>query len=182
VTFHVHFIAQDALLQFVRWALEEGKGKPDPDDEGVVRGSACVLACAAALEAAVNDLIQDTGLSHWDELRLSSKIDTLAELQGTRIPWGHDPWQTVVTLIRVRNWLAHYKDPHIGLMGAQGEWVEDSSNKPPKIDPKAALGRGSVSRYFEAVVKAICCLKQLRGEVEDCTEALDQEFEPFRVG
>lgn len=182
MTFHVHFFAQDAFLEFVQLTLDEGQDRPDADDLAVIRGSACVLACAAALEAAVNELIQDTALSHWDELRLTSKIDTLAELEGQKIPWGQEPWQTVTKLLRVRNWLAHFKEPYIGLMGARGEWVEDAVNKPPKIDINSSLGRSAISGYFGAVIEAICRLQQLRGQVDDCSDAMDRKFEPFLVG
>ena len=182
MTYYVDFYAEQAFLAFVKKSISM---KPTDDDEMVQIGAVSVLACAAALEAMVNFLYKEDGrLPHFDELRLTSKIDTIAHLTHNSIDWGTQPWQDVARLITMRNWLAHYKDPNIGLLGsARGGWVDDGINKPPKIDPFQELSSPSIKHFYKATrlgLKELCSFFSIDPMF---IEFLDTEdYEPFAIG
>lgn len=148
MTFRVNFYAEQAFLSFVKKCIDN----PSSDkDETVENGSMCVIACAASIEAFVNSLLKEDGrFRHFDELKLASKIETLADFGEIEISWGTQPWQNISRLIRVRNWLVHYKDSDIGLINSSGEWVIDEINKYPKIDPEADLSISSIEKFYNA--------------------------------
>lgn len=152
MTFSVHFYSEQALLWSVRYALKTFPSTDINPYAYLAVGSSAVLSCAAALEAIANQLIQrQEKLIHWDELRLSSKIETIAQLEGNTIEWGGQPWQELARLIKLRNWLAHYKYAHVGLSGAEDTWVIDDYNHKPKIDPEIDLKRESIALMYNAV-------------------------------
>ena len=181
MTFKVYFYAEQAFLSFVKKSLIN----PTTDkDEVVEAGAVCVLACAAALEAMVNSLLKDSGrLRHFDELKLRSKIETIADFGGEIIDWGVQPWQDIAQLIRVRNWLAHYKDPDIGLVNSESEWIKDSVNKAPKIDPDRELSMKVVKNYYDSTRQGLKTLATCLHVDTYLVEFLDTEkYEPFPVG
>ena len=152
MTYHVTFYAERAFLRFLKKTLSHYT----EDDFSADIGCACILAAAAALEASINDLLQSDGrLRHYDELSILSKLETVADWGGVSIAWGNRPWQDVKQLIRIRNWLAHFKDSYVGLTTSSGTWVNDLANKPPKIDPYKELSRKQVESYYQAVRLAI---------------------------
>ena len=154
MTVGVTFYAERALLRFVKQSLDA-----HPSDLPVEVACVCVLASAAALEASVNSFfVNDGRLEHYDELTLLSKIETLADWSKLAVNWGHRPWQDVKQLLRIRNWLAHFKDPYIGLARSLGGWVDDVANTPPKIDPFVELSRSRIHRYREGTIAAIQAL------------------------
>jgi hypothetical protein len=111
-----------------------------------------IIACAAALEAMLNSMLARSGkLPAFDELRLRSKLETIAHWGGRKIDWGSKPWQDITRLIAIRNRLAHYKEAELGLMNTAMQWVVDDVNKPPKIDPMEELQYETVRRYYDAV-------------------------------
>ena len=113
------------------------------------------MACGAALEALVNSAFRIDGrFGAYDELRLESKIEVLADFGGAVVNWGERPWQKIRELIKVRNRLAHYKDPNRGLINAEGDWLP----APRDFDPEAALSMRAVSQYYDAVRAAAIAL------------------------
>ena len=141
MTFRVYFYAEQAFLSFVKKSIYS---QCESQNDDIELGAVCVFACAAALEATVNSLLKnDKRLIHFDELKLASKIDTIASLNGEVIDWGIYPWQTIGKLVRVRNWLAHYKNSDVGLVNSDGAWINDDFNKVPKIDPDEELSKES---------------------------------------
>lgn len=99
MTHHVFFFAERAFLGFAHQRLAQ-----QPDAFGVDDGAVSVVAVAAALEAALNGMFSfEKRLRHFDELRLQSKIETLADWGKLTVDWGSNPWQSVAELIRVRN-------------------------------------------------------------------------------
>lgn len=180
MTFRVYFYAEQTFLSFVKKSLVN---QTTDKDTLIEAGAVCVLACTAALEAMVNSLLRnDKRLSHYDELKLSSKMETIADFGGRKINWGTSPWQIIAQLIRVRNWLAHYKDSDIGLINSEGEWLKDVINKIPKIDPDRELSMKAVKSYYDATrqglkILAVCLC------VENLYEFLDTEqYESFIIG
>ena len=187
MTFNVDFYAEQAFLAFVKRSVST-----EIVDHALMvqTGAVSVLACAAALEAMVNSLFkQDGRFPHFDELRLTSKIDTIGHLTGKTIDWGVQPWQDIARLIMVRNWLAHYKDPYIGLVaggdyiGVKGGWVRDDVHKPPKLDPFQELSSASVERFYIATRQGLKMLALDLGIEPSVVEFLDTEnYEPFQIG
>lgn len=187
MTFNVDFYAEQAFLAFVKRSVST---------ESVNRelmlqtGAASVLACAAALEAMVNSLFkQDGRFPHFDELRLTSKIDTIGYLTGKAVNWGTQPRQDIAHLITVRNWLAHYKEPYVGLVaggdyiGVRGGWVRDDVHKRPKFDPFQELSSASVKRFYVATRQGLKTLALAFGMESSAVEFLDTEnYELFQIG
>ena len=80
----------------------------------------CIVACATALEAKANELLAKDGrLPAYDELRLKSKVETIAYWGGAAVDWGAPPWSAVSRLLKIRNWLVHYKEAELGIRGTQ---------------------------------------------------------------
>ena len=101
------------------------------------------------------DVFASKIISPWDELKLASKINVIFESQRTMVDWGAAPFQSISSLIRVRNWLAHHKEPYLGLSNSEGEWVTDSNGRSrPRIDIEKELERESIQKYYNAVRQA----------------------------
>jgi hypothetical protein len=181
MTFRVNFYAEQAFLSFVKKYLNN----PIFDkDEIVENGAMCAIACAASIEAMVNSLLREDGkFRHFDELKLASKIETLADFGNVEVDWGIQPWQNIARLIRVRNWLVHYKSSDIGLINSEGEWITDSLNKYPKIDPDTDLSRETIEKFYNSTRQI---LKELAVGLQFDSffyEFLDTEqYEAFLVG
>jgi len=128
-------------------------------------------------------LKNDGRMLHFDELKLTSKIETIASFSGDKIDWGVQPWQEISKLIRLRNWLAHYKDSDIGLINGDGEWIVDSVNVRPKIDPERELAKISVSKYYDATRKCLKILAALQNADTYLYDFLDTEnYQPILMG
>lgn len=142
-------------------------------------GASCILCCQAALESIVNTLLDKQDIiQHWNELRLSSKIDTIADLENEEIDWGVLPWQDITRLIRVRNWLSHNKEINVGFRGAEGEWIDDLNNSRPRVNPRKELSKASVRRIYDSVRGAGLELSEIAG-LRDSFDFLDtQDYDP----
>jgi hypothetical protein len=181
MSFRVYFQAEQTFLSFVKRTLAE----PCTDkDLTVENGAVCVLACTAALEAMVNSLLRNDGrFKHFDELKLASKIETISDFGGKEIDWGAKPWQDIAQLIRLRNWLSHFKDPDIGLINSDGWWIQDSHNKIPKIDPDKDLSAKALKRYYDSTRLGLKELAVCTGLDLTCYEFLNTErYETYLVG
>jgi hypothetical protein len=179
MTFEVYFNTEEALLLYVKYSLKN-LFKNNNDIDYLSVGSTCVLSLVAALEALVNKLIQERNrILHWDELKLLSKIEEIAQQEKIKIEWGNYPWQKISRLIRIRNWIAHNKESYIGLSGYKDVWVNNGVNKPPKIDPEIELKKESIQKYYDAVRECGMILCKIVG-VEDNFEFLKTEkYEPI---
>jgi len=181
MTHRFYFFAEQAFLSQVK--LLAYAESTDSERE-IETGAICVLACVAAVEAVTNALLtQYIGFKHFDELRLSSKIEYIAEHHHQCVKWGEQPWQDVAELIRVRNWLAHFKDSDIGLMNIDGVWLEDAVNKLPKIDPDIHLGLPRVRAYYKSTLRALKHLALLcKDSLGEYAYLETEEFQPVLVG
>jgi hypothetical protein len=150
----VTFYAERAFMKFVRRTLDSHSHGLPPEAAAV-----CILSLAAALEALVNQLfISDERLPYFDELHLQSRIQLLATWGKVKVDWGRTPWQDVKQLIRVRNWLSHFKDPDVGLISLSEGWVQDLAKTRRKADPSKELTRSALARYYGAVDAAATLL------------------------
>ena len=176
MTVTVAFFAERAFFRFIKQSLE-ANDSAIPIEQAV----ACVVAAVAALEATVNSFfVADGRLEHYDELRLVSKIETLADWYSLTIDWGSAPWQDVKSLLRTRNWLVHFKEPLIGLARSSRGWVDDGSHKPPKLDPYEEFSRERIVQYRDSTVAAIHALAAaLHPNLRDM---ISLEDDPFFVG
>jgi hypothetical protein len=148
----VQFFAEQAFLNSVKAKLFELKS--DRTSFSVDDGAVSVLACVAATEAMANGLfISINRYRYYDRLRLNEKLEVLADLAQLELNWGDEPWSSIQELIRVRNWLAHYKDSTIGLLGSEG-YVRTLDYALPKFTPERNLNHKAVLRYYNAVRKA----------------------------
>lgn len=177
MTFYVDFYAEQAFLSFVKSQVtKEAKF-------GLEDGAVCVLSCAAAIEAILNRLFENDGrLRHYDSLRISEKIETLADFAQVKVLWGNKPWQDIGQLISVRNWLAHYKNSTIGLVNSDSQWVVDDINKKPKLEPGVVLSREYVTNYYKAVLAS--CQLIVTGLNQDVHFSFlaDEDYELIIVG
>lgn len=179
MTFRVHFYAEQAFLAQTKAMLADRDKKLEHQ-----KSALCILACAAAIEAYCNSLLGKVIMfRHFDELRISSKIEHI-QLHGGKEPsWGTEPWQTVGQLLRVRNWLAHYKDHSVGLVNGDLQWLADSSNKPPKIDPYKELTFDRAQRYYDLTRQTLILLASDAGVgIEEADFLRSEEYQIFELG
>ena len=181
MTFRVYFFAEQAFLAQVKLLSNAVHTSSVKEIE---TGAVCVLACAAAVESLTNSLlINNVKFKHFDELRLASKIEYIGEYYQKPIDWGDTVWQQIAALIRLRNWLSHYKDSNVGLIGAEGKWLIDTINKLPKIDPDIELSSAKIKNYYKATLAA---LKQLvllcQAELEEFSYLETEDFQSSLVG
>ena len=151
-----HHLVFNADQTFLKFSKECIRSFDDNDKNNREKAAAVIIACASALEAKINSYLMSINrLPAWDELKIKSKIETLY-FWGNRDPdWGSSPLQEINTLIRIRNWLLHFKEPVIGLSNTGGEWIVDSHNKKPKIDPKQILTKEFSSTCYLTTIAAL---------------------------
>jgi hypothetical protein len=180
MTFRVNFFAEQAYLSFVKESL----ANPIADHEKAVeRGAVCVIALACALEAMLNVLLKEhTDLRHYDDLRFRSKIETLLDFGSLPIEWSRLPLQRIAELIRLRDWLVHFKDSDIGLTNSAGEWIEDSINKLPKRNPDTDLTFANVEKLYQAVRQVGLALAEGVGAKERFEYLQTEDYNAFLVG
>lgn len=177
MTFYVEFYADQAFLSFVKKHIAKDT-KFDLED-----GAVCVMACAAAIEAIVNQLfISCSDIKHYDSFRLKEKIETLGDIAKMKIDWGKEPWQGINKLIKVRNWLAHYKETTIGLVNSDSQWVTDEVNKKPKIDPGTVLSRQYVTDFYKSVLLSANSIVQELNTGAEFSFLETEEYESVIIG
>jgi len=177
MTFYVEFFADQVFLSFVKKHIEK------ETKFGLEDGAVCVMSSAAALEAIVNQLfISKTSLKYFDSFRFYEKIETLASFGGIEVNWGQGPWQGINELIKVRNWLAHYKETTIGLINSDSQWIIDNVNKKPKIEPGIVLSRSNSQKYYNAVLTGSFELAQALKAGCEFDFLLSQNYESIIVG
>jgi hypothetical protein len=141
------------FLEFVKQTLADSPDPPTPS------AAVCVLANAAAVEAVANRyFICLDRLPEFDQLKPMSKIEALAEIAGQTIDWGRSPWQQVARLIRVRNWLAHYKEAR-----GETEMVGIAGHRLSKFDPIGDLSWKAIREYYEATREGFASLGRSLG-------------------
>jgi hypothetical protein len=180
MTFRVNFFAEQAYLDFVKETL----ANPIADSyKEIERGAVCIIATACALESIVNLLLKDyTSLRHFDDLRFRSKIETLLDLGNLPIEWDKPPLQHTAELLRLRNWLVHFKDNDIGLSNSAGEWVFDGVKTFPKYNPEKQLIFANVEKLYRSVLQVGLLLSK-GVNAEDVFEYLKTEdYSGFLVG
>jgi hypothetical protein len=168
----VDYSAEQVFLKFVKDTLEAGR-----DDSGTVSpsGAVCVLANAAAVEALANRyFIYLDRLPEFDQLKTMSKIAALGKLAGNPIDWGRPPWQQVAKLIRVRNWLAHYKESR-----GNSEPVGVAGHDPNKFDPSRDLTGRAIRSYYDGTREGFAALAQMLGIPEtEYGYLVSERYEP----
>lgn len=180
MTFRVVFFAEKAYLSFVKESLTISYSDHEKEVE---RGAVCAIALACALEAIVNSLLANyTSLRHYDDLRFRSKIDTLFDLGKLELAWDKLPLQRIASLIRLRDWLVHYKNSDIGLINSEGQWIVDALNKQPKHDPDAELVFKNIELLYRAVLDTAICLAEAHSAEEEFAYLRTEEFGSFLVG
>lgn len=179
MTYSVHFCAEQAFLSQTKAMLQQQAVEAEPETAAM-----CILACAAAIEATVNSLLSKTmELEGFDKKRLEEKIAYVLSHGGHPISKGTDPLQSIARLIRVRNWLAHYKDHDIGLVNSNFSWLTDAHNQLPKIDPYKELSFKQATKYYEQTRKLMQLLVINAGaDKEDFEYLYTEEYRPYLVG
>lgn len=181
MTFNVFFFAEQAYLSYVKKAL---MNDPVDYDHEIESGALCTISSAAAIEAISNTLlIEDIKIDNFDGLRIDTKFEKIVEFGGQKIIWGEQPWQDVAELIRVRNWLLHFKNSNIGLINNEGRWIKDDFNKVPKFSPDIHLRRERTARYYQCVREASKILVlSCKKELDEYYFLENEEYQPTLVG
>lgn len=166
MTFRFYFFAEQAFLSQVKLILKKDH---DSYESEIEAGAICAIACAAAIESIANRLISESlGLENFINNKLEEKIELIGKHNGKTIPWDTQPWQKISELIRTRNWLMHFKRNDIGLANSEMQWINDSHNKPPKIDPNKNLSKVNSEKYYHSVLSAskilALCANETLGE------------------
>ena len=155
----------------------------ETDEEEVSNAAVAIISCAAAVEAVANGLLRDAlNFQYFDELKLRSKIELICE-STSKVDWGAAPWQSIDRLVRIRNWLMHFKESDIGLINSNWNWVTDDINKKPKIDPILELSNVSAAKYYNATLDALRVLIEC-GKSNDTrfTSLIAEEFSSLQIG
>ena len=154
MTHHVFFNASQVFLSFVKKSL-------DSEQWSFESGVLCTISCAAAIEAIVNEILQEDGrIKGWDQLNIKSKIDNIGGLNNQEIEWGSNHWQTVDCIIKARNYLVHFKGENMGLFGTPHieemsiNWIimkqKDRKINSPSI--KFDFSKEAVARYYNSLL------------------------------
>ena len=177
MTFSFYFYPDQLLLSFIKDTLQfQGSDR----NANLGKNAVCIFACAAAVEATANNLlIKEGSITHFDGMGLKSKIEIIARLGGRKINWGEEPWQRINRLIKVRNWLTHYKinqDKSLGLMNFEG-WLQE-----PSVDPLTEFTKNSVKKYYSSVRKSLKILAEGLLLEKEYKFLDDEQFEAFLAG
>lgn len=181
MTFRVHLFAEQVFLSHVQSLTST---KTDDVHEEIRISCLSTLACAAALESTVNGLfLHHIKYERFDQLQIREKIEYILSTRKIDADWGKHPWQDVAKLVRLRNWLAHFKNSNIGLVNSDWEWIKDEVNDTPKYDPYRDLTLAASARIYKATLKALAELVLIaKGDLDGYEYLMDQEFQPILVG
>ena len=180
MTQDAYFYTDQSLLKFVLETLNNFPEEDIYEYSHLSLGIVCLLSCSAAFEAMVNKILIDCNhISHWDELKILSKVDTIIELSNQKLDWGSYPLQNIQKLFKIRNWLAHNKESYIGLLGFGEKWVPDRISKTPKIDPRIDFGYTSIKTFYNAVRDSILSLAELTNLTKEFYFLKTEEYKVF---
>ena len=194
MTFNVFFYPEQAFLGFVKrtikkWEYENFQLGDDIDIEEIGQdiddGAVAIIALVAAIEATVNSIFKYDGrFRQFDELRLESRLNLIYELNCASIEWGQQPWQDISRIIRIRNWLAHFKESNvIGLTSVDGDWIQDSVNRPPKIDPQYELSIAQVKNYYNSIRNGLIGISSLSEKYSQWRRIFEEErYDSILIG
>ncbi len=152
MTFNELFFTEQMFLKNAKSVLDNDALVEDTDSyiSEVAMG---VISCAFALEALINSLYRESGKLHsYERIEIRSKIEILGYIANVSVDYGQMPWQGIAELIRVRNWLVHFKDPYIGLIGSDGQYICDQNHSIPKIQPKGVFNKAKLKKYYRSVL------------------------------
>ncbi|PSB53956.1 hypothetical protein [Chamaesiphon polymorphus] len=159
MTHHVIFNASQIFLSFVKKSLES-------DTWTLESGVLCTISCASAIEAIVNELLQeDAKIIGWDELKIKSKIENIANANNQKIDWGSSHWQNADRIIKVRNYLVHFKGENLGLFGTPHieemltNFVlvkqESKNADSTKQSEKYNFSKNTITKYYTSTLLAL---------------------------
>jgi len=170
------FYAEQAYLSFVKKMSDRGLLEKSDIDERVVS----VLACAAALEGLINRLFELQGdLKENQAFPLEQKIEILAKRSGAERNWGNSPWSNIRKLIRVRNWLAHYKESWLGLMNSESQWVPGHNQEMPRFTPQNAFCTECIKKYYLSILGVISLIADGLGYADEFEYLKSEIYEPI---
>lgn len=187
MTHRVIMNADNIFLGLAKKALEDMENNGDNFEEELMMGVNVVITCVTAIEAFTNKVfIKHLHFKCYDDLKLISKIASIHDLKNSAINWGINPYQTFKRLVTVRNWLIHFKNTNIGLLGADNTWTKDpllGNNNQPKIDPFTDLNRRSCREYYTECRNLIIDLGKVANlPYQDYEFAINEKYEYFQVG
>ncbi|WP_310568334.1 hypothetical protein [Hydrogenophaga sp.] len=181
MTFRYYFFVEQAFLSQVKQFIDL---PASGDDDEMEKSAMHVIVLAAAIEALVNSLVIKHQISvDISKTELFVKIERVLGCNDENLDKGSAPWQYIHSLIRARNWLMHYKNSSVGLLGAGGKWLEDDVNRIPKIDPDRFLSKSNVRELYVAILGAMKRLVLACQSELDEYEYLDsQDYQSVLVG
>jgi hypothetical protein len=178
MTFWENFFAEQAFLSQAKLILNETTG----EFEDVSKRATCAVLCALALEALLNSLLQFGSES--DRISIKQKIEKAAKLTENPVDWGRHPYQEISRLISVRNWLVHYKEPTIGLLGAEDAYLpeENGGIKTRKRSPRLDLKPSDLQSYYSVVRKIIYDYAKALNREAEYAYLLTEDYCPWLIG
>ncbi|WP_304350740.1 hypothetical protein [Comamonas testosteroni] len=179
MTYRVCFYAEQAFLSQAKAMLEKGQSS-----EEVEVSAMCVLACASAIEALSNSLLSKVIMfRHFDELRIASKVEHIRLHGGQEPSWGEEPWGSVLRLIKLRNWLAHYKDHDNGLVNSEFVALKEPGKARPTFDCYEDLTLKRARQFYDHSRAAMLTLVQCSGANEGEFDYLrTEQYVPVLIG
>lgn len=142
MTFRVLFFADQLLLNEVKNIISSNK-KGDLDFENEIWITATsILALHAWVESCLNlvaiQMSDKISFQEYERLWIVDKLNFLYDSRGIKANWSSAPLQDVEWLIQYRNWLTHYKLPHIWLTWSfwylKEDWIGTSKLKPENLN------------------------------------------------
>ncbi len=180
MTFSVTFFAEQAYLSFVKDYFDN---PPDEHEKAVERGAVCVIALACGLEAILNQILRNhSNIRHWDDFRYVSKVETACDIADVELDWGREPFQSISNLIALRNWLVHYKNPEIGLINSDGDYLESDYWKIPKRSPDTELIPKNIQRLYDHVREYLISISSGLNLDHEFDYLESQDYYAFLVG
>lgn len=181
MTFHEIFSAEQLFLMKAKSVLESEEDTVYPE-RSLADRTLAIIACAFALEAILNLLFrQSNRVKHFDGMSVRAKMEVLGAFGNVDIRFDSSPWKELNELIKTRDWLVHFKEPTIGLLGSCG-YITNVDTKIPKLAPYKSLSIDNLSIYYESILCACRLLAQGLGLREHFDYLWTQQYEPWMIG
>ena len=186
MTFRVNFYADQAFLSMVKKILkncESYTGDYKMDHEPAEAATAIIL-CTTSCEAFLNLFAREIAIPDfpsYDRKSIVRKIEYLYSQKDLEPDWSSHPLQDIKSLVKVRNWLVHFKDSDLGLIGSEG-WIDEETKTRPEIDDQHELKFERVRQYYDSCREVLLAIAKIYNLEESYQYLSDEDYMTYLVG
>lgn len=186
MTFRVNFYADQALLSMVKKILKNGETYTEDYmiDHEPIEAATAIILCTTSCEAFLNLFAREIALpdfSAYERISVARKIEYLYSLKDLEPDWSSPLLKDIKSLVKVRNWLVHFKDSDLGLIGSEG-WIDEENKTRPEIDDQLELKFERVRQYYGSCREVLLAIAKVY-DMEDSYQYLsDEDYMAYLVG